>query len=51
MMYDVMHCVKCKALIYTAEQVDGYGLRCGCLKKYVAKVKKNADKWKKSQDG
>jgi len=34
------HCKVCKGLIYEDEQIYGYGLRCGCLKKYIQELKK-----------
>lgn len=48
-MRPTTHCVKCNALIYEDEQIDGRGIRCGCLKKYVMKLKKKIKKIEQSK--
>lgn len=32
-------CIRCKCLIWEAESIWGYGLRCGCLKWVMLKMK------------
>lgn len=40
-MAQTTNCKQCNTLVYEDEQIDGYGLRCGCLKQYVMHLKKN----------
>jgi len=41
-MSETIHCAECGALIEKALSIDGFGIRCGCLKKKYTLLKEQA---------
>jgi len=45
------HCAQCNTLVYEDEQLYGYGLRCGCLKRYIMGLQKKLKEKSNGLDG